>query len=701
MMVKNMNEKSNWLAMICGVAGLAASVCQGGDALLTDGWRFSQDSGRTWRNVRVPHDWAISGPFDKTAKDGGSGKLPWKGKGLYRRRIEVLPADWREIEKGGRAYLAFDGAMASPRVKVNGRDAGGWDYGYMSFTLDVTDKLRAGENEIEVACDTTAIVSRWYPGAGIYRRVTFSVRPRVHVLPETLAVTTPEVSRELAKVHVAFRTLEGPTNFTFTVAKPRLWDVDDPHLYTLDLLGEKVRYGIRTFKFTANDGFHLNGRRVQLKGVNLHSDLGPIGMAFDKSAMRRQLAVMRDMGVNAIRTSHNPPAPEMLDLCDEMGFVVWNECFDKWEETAGRRPDQDLEEYVVRNLRQFVRRDRNHPSVVLWSIFNEIWEWDTAHPIRDSFRWADRGPDGQTRERNDLFAAAVRLEDATRPVGCGNRPYMNEERVLAMDLWRSLDVIGWNYMNSFAAAKKHSPKVPVVYAESASAVSSYGFYADEVPKNKHDNGNGDGIHQVDGMDLRKGIDIPDVEFSRMEDAPYVAGEFVWTGIDYLGEPIPFDKEARSSYFGCVDLMGIPKYRLMWTDIAYEPGELKAVAWKNGVKIGAETVRSSGAPTALKATVEPRLTDDPADLIWVQVDALDVGGVRNPLAIDTVAFRLSGPGEILGVGNGDPMGMKAFTETGSHDLFYGKAVAVVRRTGAGELTLAVSAEGLKPDMVTLK
>ena len=378
------------------------------DRVLTEGWKFLREGSSSWVDVRVPHDWAIAGPFDVKSEDGGTGKLPWKGKGEYRCALDVSAAEASTLASGGRAYLKFDGVMASPRVKVNGKDVGGWDYGYMSFVLDVTDKVHEGDNLIEVSCDTTHHNSRWYPGAGIYRKVVFSVRPRNHVLPGSLAITTPKVSRESATVRVAYTTPEGPTNYTFTVGKPRFWDIDDPHLYTLEVLGEKVRYGIRTFEFTVNDGFHLNGRRVQLRGVNLHSDLGLLGMAFDRSAMRRQLHIMKEMGCNAIRTSHNAPSPELLELCDEMGLVVWDECFDKWDGTAGRREDQDLEEYVIRNLRQFVRRDRNHPSVVIWSISNEIWEWDPDFDysgITDP--WYVRTPDCQTRGRNSLFGGFV------------------------------------------------------------------------------------------------------------------------------------------------------------------------------------------------------------------------------------------------------------------------------------------------------
>ena len=312
-------------ALAVAVAGSARGASR---TTLSDGWRFSRDGGTTWETVSVPHDWAIAGPYDMTEPTGDTARLPWRGRGLYRRTFTVSDADAACLAAGGRAYLSFDGIMASPRIKVNGRDAGGWDYGYLGQDLDVSRLVRAGKNEVEVAVDTTKHFSRWYPGAGIYRKVVFSVRPRGHVIPGTLAITTPCITAGSASVHVSCVTTEGPTNFSFEVDSPRLWNVDDPHLYEITIAGERFRYGIRSARFTADDGFHLNGRRVQLKGVNLHSDMGILGAAFDRSAAERQLRIMREMGVNAVRTSHNPHAPEFMDLCDEMGMLVWNECFD-------------------------------------------------------------------------------------------------------------------------------------------------------------------------------------------------------------------------------------------------------------------------------------------------------------------------------------------------------------------------------------
>ena len=429
----------------CAAVGLVAAAALTGcnetenarrtTSLCGDGWRFTKDAGGTlkaaaadfddaaWQTVEVPHDWAISGPFDPETY-GGSGKLPWRGVGWYRRTFAVAAETARDVQAGGALWLEFDGVMARPEVYVNGSYAGGWNYGYMGFRVDVAPFVREGENVLAVRADTRDHHSRWYPGAGIYRAVRLVAAPAVHVAPGTAFVTTPGVARESASVRVAFEVtnrldravsvdagvcLEGADAkaggakrieakgraafvFDLEVANPHLWDVENPALYTAKigvrakgtLDAETVRFGIRTAEFTADDGFHLNGRRVQLNGVDLHSDMGPLGMAFNRSVMRRQLMVMKDMGANALRTSHNACDPQVLDLCDELGIVVWNECFDKWDGTSGRRKDENLEDYVAENLRAFARRDRNHPSVVVWSIGNEItpngWGWHGKDP---------------------------------------------------------------------------------------------------------------------------------------------------------------------------------------------------------------------------------------------------------------------------------------------------------------------------------
>ena len=287
-------------------------------------WNFSKD-GAPATTVRVPHDWSIGSDFDET-KDEASGMLSWKGEGRYSRIITLSKEDAETLKSGGEAYIEFDGVMAQPAVIVNGVWVGGTTYGYLSFSKRIGIHLKEGENKIEVVANTHPHWSRWYPGGGIYRDVRLRVLSKGHVVPGSVWIRTPEVTKERAKVVATWRNDDGSEGSReFDVENPVLWDVDNPHLYTMEIGGETYRYGIRTFKWTADGGFHLNGRRVQLNGVCLHSDLGLLGMAFSKDA-RRQLKIMRGMGVNAIRTSHNCPDPKFLDLCDEMGFVVWDEC---------------------------------------------------------------------------------------------------------------------------------------------------------------------------------------------------------------------------------------------------------------------------------------------------------------------------------------------------------------------------------------
>ena len=733
-----------------------------GEFVLHDGWEFSRDQ-KEWKSVRVPHDWAISGPFDINL-DGHTGKLPWKGVGYYRRTLE-LPPD----AAGKFVALRFGGVMASPDVFLNGERVGGWDYGYMSFEVDISAKLKFGEkNELLVKADTTKMRrSRWYPGAGIYRDVKLVIEDAEdRAIWGSVKITTPEITPERAKVRVEYLTpvSESPIVNEFEVERPVLWDVTNPKLYETTICGKKYRYGIRTAEFTANDGFHLNGRRVQLKGVNLHSDLGPLGMAFDKGAMRRQLELMKDMGVNALRTSHNAPAEDVLDLCDEMGIVVWDECFDKWEGTAGIAPFVPPEDLVSRNLKQFVCRDRNHPCVVAWSIGNEI------PPRRED------NPAGVYEERCKFFREVVLSEDTTRPVGIGCCHTNSAGR----GDYAALDLTGWNYNSRYMPMREKYPEKPIVYTESASAFSSWGYFP-EAPSSNPTNYNPKTVVDIDSYDhcSASWSDIPDMEFARMEQDRFVAGEFVWTGIDYLGEPTPNPNLCRSSFFGICDLCAMPKdrywlyrsywndrkdtihllphwnwdgregekvtvmcytsgdeaelfvngesagrrkkvkdagsivkkgdpnyykvterYRLVW-EVPYEPGEIKVIAFRNGRPIGEDFRKTAYKPAAVRLTPEQTELAD-GELGFVKVEIEDDDGTVLPLAKDRVNFKLEGPGEIVAVGNGSHNGLDSFTDTSSHPLYYGRALVIVRRTGGSglPLKLTASAPSIRPAMVTL-
>lgn len=600
--MKNKKIQLSWLTLSLLVLIATDLRAERTERVLRGDWLFAQGElssdaaeldydASDWTRVSVPHDWAISGPFNPS-ENGYAGKLPWQGVGWYRREID-LPAELA----GSQVYLDFDGVMAFPEVYVNGHLAGSWDYGYMSFRVDATPYVKFGQrNVVAVKVDTRRHGTRWYPGAGIYRKVKLTICDAVHFQHWGIQLTTPQITDREAVVRVRASidshldsdaplqvriALRDPTgkpvsedscrvrvpagsselaDCLISIADPQRWDVTAPRLYsaTLSLIRDDApvdsvtrSFGIRTFKFTADDGFHLNGRRVQLYGVNLHHDHGPLGAAFYPRAMQRQLEIMRDMGCNAIRTSHNPPAPELLELCDRMGFVVWDECFDKWDRTADRIDGQPpLEEHANRQLKNLVMRDRNHPSVVVWSIGNEI----NNQPY-------DR--EGKSPERVKLLSDIVRKYDDTRPVGIGcHIPSTADQPILD-----SLDVTGWNYARRYENMRRKYPDKPLIYSESASTLSTRGFYELPLPNSKTEYSD---QLQVDSYDHNAAAwsDIPDAEFDLMERDRFVAGEFVWTGFDYLGEPTPFSQQARSSYFGIVDLCGIPKdrfylYRSHW------------------------------------------------------------------------------------------------------------------------------------------
>ncbi|MEJ2538401.1 MAG: glycoside hydrolase family 2 TIM barrel-domain containing protein [Gemmatimonadota bacterium] len=778
--------------------------------VLQTGWRFARgeqpdahlprfdDSG--WETVQVPHDWAIGGPFLEEG-DGNTGKLPWRGQGWYRRALDV-PGAW----EGRRVYLVFDGVMASPRVWVNGELAGSWDYGYMSFYLDITDHLDpGGENLLVVHADTREHDSRWYPGAGIYRKVRVLAVDPVHVDVWGTWVTTPVVQPHYADVRLrtsvrnaseaaavvtveqAIRSPEGRVVARGEVAdtlvagaeaqlevsvplnNPRRWDVEDPVLYTAQTTvsaGGRIRdvydtpFGVRTIRFDPDHGFWLNDRRVQLKGVNLHHDHGPLGAAFHPRAMERKLEIMKSMGINAIRTAHNVEAPEVLAMADSMGLLVFNEIFDKYDGKADIGPDTDFDDFAHRNVRNFVRRDRNHPSVFLWSVGNEIGD----------VQW---NVDGGFHKLHTMVNY-VRRYDPTRPVTLVN----DDPEAPVRRAFDYYDVLAWNYSRRWALARRMEPNKSVVISESASTLSTRGFYELPLPEDPTDFTD---ALQVSSYDLNAPwwAEVLDDDFMWQQQEPYIAGEFVWTGFDYLGEPTPYfndameefgygpDDASRSSYFGAVDLVGIPKdrywlyrsqwlpdsttvhilphwnwpervgqevpvfvytngdcgelflngasqgmdckdptsevsqerSRLMWPEVVFEPGEIRAVAYREGEVIGEATVRTAGEPVEIRLTPDRTTLDaDGMDLSYVLVEAFDAAGNPAPLADDRISLELQGPARIAGVGNGNPRNFEPM-HADYVDLFHGKAVVIVgAEHQAGEVRLRARGEGLDGDEV---
>lgn len=779
----------------------SGSVCSGNWNRFNNNWKFTKGNPEnaqstnfddsSWEKVNLPHDWAIKGPFNEQ-ENGSTGKLPWRGEGWYRNTFTLSSEDQGKV-----VYIKFDGVMSSPQIFVNGEPAGKWDYGYSSFYLDISDFVKYGqENGIAVYVDNRKHDSRWYPGAGIYRKVEMMTTEKVHEEIWGTYITTPVVSQSYAEMRILSnvwnkdsedkkvtveavlvspegfeiktvasrqRTLPAGSLFQFdnwmTVVRPQIWDVDHPVLYSIKtkvIVDGKVvdsnetPFGFRSFEFTADDGFHLNGRRLQLRGVNLHHDHGPLGAAFNKRSMERKLEILKEMGCNAVRTSHNICAPELIELCDKMGLLVFNEAFDKYDKKADIFEATDFYEFGERVIKNFVLRDRNNPSVFIWSVGNEMGD------IQSNSNFG--------LQRLAAMVGLVRKYDITRPVTMACDQESNAH-------WRHFDyydVHAWNYDQRWKTARKLDPSKSVIISESASTVSTRGFYELPLPEKPTDFTQS---NQVSSYDLHapSWAEVCDDDFMWQENDKYIAGEFVWTGFDYLGEPTPYSS-SRSSYFGIVDLCGIPKdryylyqsywrpekdlihilphwnwpghegkkvpvfvytngdeaelflngkslgkqskkpkseisterYRLMWHDVVYEAGELKAVAYRAGKVIGEKVLRTAGEAYTLKLTPDrSRLKASGEDLSFILVEAYDKNGNLCPLADYMINFELKGPGEIAGVGNGNPQSHEPFVAP-YRKLFNGKAMLIVRTTAnkPGKITVEASAEGLKPAKTSL-
>ena len=581
-----------------------------------------------WRTLDLPHDWAIEGPFSDTLENN-TGLLPWKGIGWYRKHFTLDEAD-----RNNRIYIDFDGAMAYAEVWLNGEHVGGWPYGYSSFRLDLTPYAAFGkENVIAVRLDTKSWDSRWYPGAGLYRNVWLVKTSQLHVSYNGLYVTTPEIKKENGVVSVKAEVeshlarpvsaaikasvyqldkqgnasstpvaeftspaAQLPANGDHTfrvdlnVKEPALWDLEIPELYKVAvtiLNGDETadicqtNFGFRTLEFTARDGFFLNGKKVPVNGVCNHHDLGALGAAFNTRAAQRQLEILSEMGCNAVRTSHNPPAPELLDLCDRMGFLVQVEAFDSWK-TPKKRNDYNKLFYAwhEEDLRAMVRRDRNHPSVFMWSTGNEVGDQNNP-ALSESLR------------------RIIKSEDDTRPVTVG----CNWDESGTNGFQKTVDAFGINYRlyryDAFFALKDND-NLPFHSSESASTVSSRGeYFFPVVEGDLNNNLPGKGIFQVSSYDLAypAWASTPDQQWEMQDKYPGVFGEFVWTGFDYLGEPTPYGGDltglrpgtrryeqakalldmqnvtevpSRSSYFGIIDIAGFKKDRFFLYQSKWRP-----------------------------------------------------------------------------------------------------------------------------------
>jgi len=775
---------------------------------------------RSWRLVTLPHDWGIEGPFDPRAP-GGTGKLPFAGIGWYRKHFTVS-AD----EQGRQFYLDVDGAMSYANVWLNGRYVGGWPYGYASWRVDLTPYVKfRNENVIAIRLDNPPDSSRWYPGGGIYRNVWLTKTNPVHVGHWGTFVTTRAVSPASAAINMEV-TIDNDSEADVTVAattqiypldsdgnkigdavttfepmqtqvaagksakvegsitleNPRLWGPppnQTPHRYvavtTLWHQGKPIDqyetpFGIRSLRFDPGTGICVNGEHIKIKGVNQHHDLGALGAAFNTRAAERQLEILHEMGSNAIRTAHNPPAPELLDLTDRMGFLVVDEIFDAWE-----REKTPLDFHLIfpdwheQDLRAMVRRDRNHPSVIMWSFGNEVGEQYT-------------GQQGAAvaQRLHDI----VKAEDPTRP----STTAMNWAKP-SMPLSKVTDVIGLNYQgegirdtaahaelkgirtpSQYSAFHMEFPDKVIISSETASALSTRGEYLFPVfggvsAPVKDGMGGDSKRHYVSAYELHASDfgSSADKVFGAQDKHPYVAGQFVWTGWDHLGEPTPY-YSSRSSYCGIIDLAGFKKdrfylyqsywrpdlpmahilphwtwpqrvgqitpvhvftsgdeaelllngksmgrktkgkyeYRLRWDDVKYQPGELKVVAYKEGKEWATDIIRTAGPPGKLMAKADrSTIAADGLDLSFITVAIVDKDDMPVPYAKNQVCLSIKGPGEIVATDNGDPTSLESF-KSRQRNAFNGLCLVIVRAkpSQAGTIVIKAESEGLEDTTLTI-
>ena len=794
------------------------------------GWRFIlADSAQmslamyddsAWRMLNVPHDWAIEGDFSASAPSGNSGGALPGGVGWYRKSFEVAAAD-----KGKLFYIDFDGVYMNAKVWINGQLLGQRPYGYSSFRFDLTPHLKFGaRNVVAVRVDNSDQPnSRWYSGCGIYRHVWLVKTEKIHVAhwgthvvaegnkvsvsvsidnnttsQQTVVVRNKIISPAGVQVASASKKLSlNPSAKSISslsqlkVSRPQIWSCETPYIYkvvtTIEQNGKVVDTyetptGFRTFKFDAEKGFSLNGKSMKINGVCQHHDLGCLGAAVNEDALYRQLRILKEMGTNAVRCSHNPPAPELLAMCDTMGLIVMDESFDMWRR---RKTKNDyarfFDQWAERDLTDLVLRDRNHPSILMWSIGNEVLEqWSSADADTLSAEQANlilnAGHDASTLSHgtemsvNSLLCKnlceIIRRLDNTRPITAGcNEPDPKNH------LFKSgaLDIIGFNYHHQWVKdVPKNFPGKPFIFSESVSALQTRGFYmmpSDSVYKapiewwlpyqdpsfqcSAYDN-----MHASWSSTHEETWDV-------VKHNDFVGGQFIWTGFDYIGEPTPYGFPARSSYFGIVDLAGFPKdsyymYQSEWTDkqvlhlfphwnwldgqdidlwcyynnadevelfingrsqgvkakkddheyhlmwrVKFEPGEVKAVARKNGKVVAEKTIRTSGAPAQLRMTSDRiRFGNNPNgdNLAFITVEVIDKDGNLCPRADDQVFFEVEG-GRIVGVDNGNPISMERFKDT-KRKAFNGKCLVVVATDG-GDVTVRAKGYQLGGSEVMVK
>ena len=784
-------NKLTFLTLALATSALTASAQRNTINLKT--WQFSRDS-VNYKPVTIPHDWAINGPFDKkwdlqfvaieqngetekTEKSGRSGALPWIGRGFYKTTIDL-----KKLPKT--AVLEFDGAMADPHVYINGKLAGHWAYGYNAFRVDAAPYLKKGKNEISVSLNNREESSRWYPGGGLYRPVQLvtnadaatinpwgcyfrtesigngkaevSICTNINNVDKTLSIEN-QLLDVTGKVVAQFKygdfDAQGNVVKTLTVDDAHLWSPETPFLYKLvtrlyrnkkliDQTQQKV--GIRTVRVAQYDGFQLNGVSRKIKGVCLHHDLGPLGAAVNKAALIRQIRTMKDMGCDAIRTAHNMPSTWQMEVCDSMGMMVMAESFDMWIYPKCKNGYAlNFKDWADKDIENLVLNHRNHPSIVMWSIGNEIPE-----------QWSEEG-----RNISKHLQDLCHKFDPTRPVTQGMD---RAEDALKSGFAQVMDVPGFNYrVHKYDNNIKQLPKGFLLGSETASTVSSRGVY--KFPVEASDSKTyTDGQCSSYDVEYCPWSNLPDDDWRMQDDRDYTIGEFVWTGYDYLGEPSPYDEywPSRSSYFGICDLAGLPKdryylyrshwrkddatlhvlphwtfsgregettpvycytswpsaelfvngksqgrivknpntrldrYRLRWNNVKYEPGEIKVVAYDyDGTAKGEKIIRTAGAPARIVLKADRNsISSKGEDLSFVTVSVVDKNGTPCPTATNNMKFNVSGAGKFRAACNGDATSLVAFNST-EMPLFSGELVVVVEGLRHGTAMLSVSADGL--------
>ncbi|MCX6236549.1 MAG: DUF4982 domain-containing protein [Bacteroidia bacterium] len=749
----------------------------------------------SWRVLNVPHDWSIEGEFsEKNPASPGGGALPG-GVGWYRKSFKVSEEDMKRS-----VFIDFDGVYQNSEVWINGHSLGKRFYGYSSFRYELTPYLNAGDkgNVLAVKVDNTAQPnSRWYSGSGIYRNVWLVTTGKTHIEHWGTVVTTPEITVAMAKVKtttriknnlkmgqkLVFKTIivdpsgkeiahgkmdtDGvkdsvmSTTFDFEVKNPILWNLDAPKMYSAisqvfvdgDLVDNYTTpFGIRSFEFSVDKGFFLNGKNIKINGVCDHHDLGCLGTAINKRAIERQLEILRGMGCNAIRTSHNPPAPELLDLADKMGFLIMDEAFDMWKKPKNKFDYSTVwDEMHKKDLQDLILRDRNHPSVMIWSIGNEILEqWDSTGIVI-------------AKE----LAGYVRELDTTRPITSACNDPRPTNFILRSG---TLDLVGFNYhQNDFETFPQTFTGQKFLGTETVSALMTRGIYdmpSDEIRrwpvrgdwKGRMPNADNT-CSSYDNVSAPWGSTHEET-WKVIKKHDFLSGQFIWTGFDYLGEPTPYWWPSRSSYFGIIDLAGFPKdvyymYQSEWTKkdvlhifphwnwtegqtvdiwaysnaeevelflnekslgvkkkqgddlhlmwkVPFAPGTLKAISRTAGKEILVKEVKTAGLPAKLVVTADrAAIKADGNDLSYLTIDVVDANGTIVPNADNLVKFQVEGPGTIVGVDNGDPVSHESF-KAPMRKAFHGKCLVVIQSgQKPGIIKLTANSEGLPAVTMEIK